>query len=104
MYPFNGYGWKQAPKQEKIIIRNATVWTNEKQGILENTDVIIINGKISKIGKDIPITEDLSWKIIDGTGKHLTAGIIDEHSHIAATGGINECTQSVTASKSSRCN
>ena len=97
MYPFNGYGWKQAPKQEKIIIRNATVWTNEKQGVLENTDVIIINGKISKIGKDIPITEDLSWKIIDGTGKHLTAGIIDEHSHIAATGGINECTQSVTA-------
>jgi imidazolonepropionase-like amidohydrolase len=23
-------------------------------------------------------------KVIDGTGKHLTAGIIDEHSHIAA--------------------
>jgi len=35
--------------------------------------------------------------VIDGTGKHVTAGIIDEHSHIAGTGGINECSQSVTA-------
>jgi imidazolonepropionase-like amidohydrolase len=99
VYPFNGYGYKkeQAPKQEKIIIRNATVWTNEKDGKLENTDVILYNGKIDKIGKGLVITMDMSWKVIDGTGKHLTAGIIDEHSHIAATGGINECTQSVTS-------
>jgi imidazolonepropionase-like amidohydrolase len=99
VYPFNGYGYKkeQAPKQEKIIIRNATVWTNEKEGKLENTDVILINGKIDKIGKNLVTTADMSWKTIDGTGKHLTAGIIDEHSHIAATGGINECTQSVTS-------
>lgn len=97
VYPFNGYGWKETPKQEKILIRNATVWTNEKQGILENTDVIINKGKIEKIGKNIPITLDLSWKVIDGTGKHLTAGIIDEHSHIAITGGVNECTQAVTS-------
>ncbi|MBX2931458.1 MAG: amidohydrolase family protein [Chitinophagaceae bacterium] len=97
VYPFNGYGWKEAPKQEKILIRNVTVWTNEKQGILQNTDVIINKGKIERIGKNIPITLDLSWKIIDGTGKHLTAGIIDEHSHIAITGGVNECTQAVTS-------
>jgi len=99
VYPFNGYGYKkeQAPKQEKIIIRNATVWTNEKEGKLENTDVILYNGKIDKIGKNLVITMDMSWKVIDGTGKHLSAGIIDEHSHIAITGGVNECTQSVTS-------
>ncbi len=34
--------------------------------------------------------------IIDGTGKHLTAGVIDEHSHIAAA-SINEGGQSVTS-------
>lgn len=97
VYPFNGYGWQVAPQQEKILIRNATVWTNEKQGILENTDVIINHGKIERIGKNIPITLDMSWKIIDGTGKHLTAGIIDEHSHIAIAGGVNECTHAVTS-------
>lgn len=97
MYPFNGYGWKQAPKQEKILIKNVTLWTNEKEGKLENVDVVINKGKIERFGKNVPVTLDMGWKIIDGTGKHLTAGIIDEHSHIAATGGINECTQSVTS-------
>ena len=50
--------------------------------------MLLKNGKIASIGK----TSQLAMqKVIDGTGKHLTAGIIDEHSHIAAAGGINEC-------------
>jgi len=35
MYPFNGYGWTETPKQEDLLIKNTTVWTNEKDGILE---------------------------------------------------------------------
>ena len=93
VYPFDGYGWEEMPKQENILIKNATVWTNEKDGILENTDVLVKNGKIAKVGKNL---SDESAKIIDGTGKHLTAGIIDEHSHIAAA-SINEGGQSVTS-------
>lgn len=93
-YPFNGYGYKEMPKQENILIKNATVWTNEKEGKLLNTDILVRNGKIASIGKNL---SDASAKIIDGTGKHLTAGIIDEHSHIAGTGGINEGGQSVTS-------
>ncbi|MCW3093112.1 MAG: N-acetylglucosamine-6-phosphate deacetylase [Ferruginibacter sp.] len=93
-FPFNGYGYRGMPKQENILIKNATVWTNEKDGILANTDVLLKNGKIASIGKNI---NDPAAKIIDGTGKHLSAGIIDEHSHIAATGSINECSQSVTS-------
>ncbi len=92
-YPFNGYGFETAPKQETIIIKNATVWTNEKEGILQNTDVLIKNGKIAAIGKNL---NEPGARIIDGTGKHLTAGIIDEHSHIAAA-SINEGGQSVTS-------
>ena len=42
------------------------------------------------------ILSDASARVIDGTGKHLTAGIIDEHSHIAAA-SINEGGQSVTS-------
>ena len=92
-YPFNGYGFEDMPKQETILIKNATVWTNEKEGILLNTDVLINNGKIAAIGKNL---NEASARIIDGTGKHLTAGIIDEHSHIAAA-SINEGGQSVTS-------
>jgi len=93
-YPFLAYGAEEVPKQETILIKNATVWTNEKDGKLEGTDVLVTGGKISKIGKNL--TAAAGVKVIDGTGKHLTPGVIDEHSHIAA-GSINEGAQSVTS-------
>jgi len=94
-YPFLPYGWDadHQPKQENILIKNATVWTNEKEGVLENTDVLIKNGKIAAVGKNL---SDATARVIDGTGKHVTPGIIDEHSHIAAS-SINEGGQSVTS-------
>ncbi|MBO9728043.1 MAG: amidohydrolase family protein [Chitinophaga sp.] len=94
LYPFNGYGWEKLPKQEDLLIKNATVWTNEKEGKLENTDVLLRNGKIAQIGKNLSAG---NARVIDGTGKHLSAGIIDEHSHIAISKGVNESSQSVTA-------
>ena len=95
VYPFEPFGWseEEKPKQETILIRNATVWTNEKEGVLQNADVLIKNGKIANVGKGL---SDATARVIDGTGKHVTAGIIDEHSHIAAA-SINEGAQSVTS-------
>ncbi|MCX6298515.1 MAG: amidohydrolase family protein [Bacteroidetes bacterium] len=92
-YPFDGYGWEVQPTAENLLIKNATVWTSEKEGKLLNTDVLIKDGKIAKVGKNL---SDASARVIDGTGKHVTAGIIDEHSHIAAA-SINEGAQSVTS-------
>jgi imidazolonepropionase-like amidohydrolase len=94
-YPFEPFGWEegQAPKQETILVKNATVWTNEKAGVLQNTDVLIRNGKIAAVGKNLSAD---GARVIDGTGKHVTPGIIDEHSHIAAA-SINEGGQSVTS-------
>lgn len=94
LYPFNGYGWEKLPKPEDLLIKNATVWTSEKDGKLENTDVLIRNGKIAQIGKNLSAG---NARVIDGTGKHLSAGIIDEHSHIAISRGVNESSQSVTS-------
>ncbi|MEN9570907.1 MAG: hypothetical protein RL172_2138 [Bacteroidota bacterium] len=93
-YPFISYGNADLPKQQNVLFKNATVWTGEKEGKLANTDVLVKNGKIAAIGKGL---NDASALVIDATGKHLSAGIIDEHSHIALTGGVNECSQSVTA-------
>ena len=95
IYPFVPFGWAdgQAPKQETILIKNATVWTNEKEGVLQNADVLIKNGKVAGVGKNL---SDAGARVIDGTGKHVTPGIIDEHSHIAAA-SINEGGQSVTS-------
>ncbi len=94
VYPFTAYGWTEKPKQKEILITNTTIWTNESEGILKNYDVLISGGKILKIGKNISAK---NATVIDGTNKHLTAGIIDEHSHIAISDGVNEGTQSSSA-------
>jgi dihydroorotase-like cyclic amidohydrolase len=41
------------PKQQEILITNTTVWTNEDAGVLKNYDVLVSNGKIIKVGKNI---------------------------------------------------
>lgn len=92
-YPNIGYGYNEKPKQETILFKNATVWTSEEAGVLKNTDVLIKNGKIIKIGTDL---NGGNAKIVDATGKHLTAGIIDEHSHIALL-DVNEAGQNSSA-------
>lgn len=92
-FPNIAFGNSTKPKQETILFKNATVWTGEKEGILKETDVLIENGKIIKIGKNLP----QKGKVIDATGKHLTAGIIDEHSHIAISNGVNEGGQNSSA-------
>lgn len=93
LYPFQAYGNTTLPVAKRVLFKNATVWTNEQAGVLQNTDVLIDKGKIVQIGK-INAQADT---VIDATGKHLTSGIIDEHSHIAISGGVNECSHSITA-------
>ena len=86
-YPNIGFGISSNPLSQSIHFKNATIWTNEIEGIIENSDIIIENGKIIEIGKDLKTPNNFS--VIDATGKHITSGIIDEHSHMAAS-SINE--------------
>jgi imidazolonepropionase-like amidohydrolase len=94
IYPFIAYGWKEMPKAERTLFRNATVWTSEPEGVLQGTDVLIEGGKILQIGKNIAAS---NAQVVDATGKYLTAGVIDEHSHIAISRGVNEASQSSTS-------
>lgn len=94
-FPNMAYGLDSLPTPKIILIKNATIWTNEKEGILKETDILIQNGKITQVAKNI--LPPLQAQIINATGKHITPGIIDEHSHIAISAGVNEGTQSVTA-------
>jgi len=95
VYPFTAFGAKEKPRAQTFLIQNTTVWTGEKEGILRNVDVLLSNGKIQKINRKISVQDDAI--VVDGSGKYLTAGIIDEHSHIAGTRGINEGTQENSA-------
>ncbi|MTI40669.1 amidohydrolase family protein [Fulvivirga lutimaris] len=86
IYPFVGHGNETKPTQETILIKNATLWTNEAEGIVENTDILLKDGKIAQIGKGLSAS---GARVIDAKGKHVTSGIIDEHSHIGAS-SIND--------------
>src|SRR5436190_3603686 len=75
------------------LIKNATVLTVTK-GKLEGTDILLQNGKIAQIGKNL--TAPAGAKTIDATGKFVMPGIIDPHSHMMAD-AINEGSLSVTS-------
>lgn len=94
-YPLNAFAPTQAPEAENFHIKNATIWTSDKQGVLKNADLLVKNGKIFKVGKSLKTPR--GFIEIDGTGKHVTPGIIDEHSHIAVRGGVNESSVAVTS-------
>ena len=100
--PNKAYGNNSKKYPYPTIFTNATIWTNEKEGVLYNADIAIADGKIIAIGqgliKDIvfpKVKEEVI--LIDATSKHITCGIIDEHSHIAISNGVNESSQAVTA-------
>src|SRR5437764_7544172 len=78
-------------RAEAILIRNATVLTVTK-GTIQNGNVLIQDGKIAAIGKNISAPSDAT--VVDATGKYLMPGIVDCHSHTAIEGGVNEGTVS----------
>ena len=100
-YPFTAYGTPERLAEETVWIRNATVWTCEAEGVLEGVDVLIHEGQIVAVGPQLQPSVLLPAGVvpreIDGRGKHVTPGVIDEHTHIAVDRGVNEGTQASSA-------
>jgi N-acetylglucosamine-6-phosphate deacetylase len=95
-YPLGAYGRAREPDQPRVVLfKNATVWTCGDAGRLESADVLVRQGVIESVGDAIAAPTDAL--VIDATGRHLTPGIIDCHSHMATDGGLNEFSQAVTA-------
>lgn len=82
-----------AQETGSILIQNGTVLTIT-EGTLEQTDVLIEDGKISRIGKNLKAPDGA--ETVDATGKFVMPGIIDAHSHIALE-VVNESTDPNTA-------
>ncbi len=93
--PNMAYGFATPPQTENVLIKNATVWTSEPDGILTNADILIMNGKFTRVGANL--TAPAGVRVIDAKGKHVTAGIVDTHSHVAISGDVNEGAASVTS-------
>ncbi len=90
------YPPRPEPAQPSVLVRNATIWTCGPAGTLTGADLLIRDGKIAAVGAGLSAPAGTTL-VIDGTGKHVTPGIIDEHSHLAIAGDVNEGTRSSSA-------
>jgi len=94
-YPPGAFGLAVEPEQPAaVLVRGATVWTSSERGKLSNADLLILDGRIASVGSALEAPRGAL--VIDAAGKHVTAGLIDAHSHTAVSGAINEVGSAVT--------
>ena len=85
-----------------VLIRNATIMTATGQEI-RNGSILFKDGRIVAVGEKVDAPGDAA--VVDGTGKYVTPGLIDDHSHLGvyaapgteAESDGNEATNPVTA-------
>jgi imidazolonepropionase-like amidohydrolase len=96
----------RAPASRATVIRNATILTAAGPAI-ERGSILLQDGKVAAVGQAVDAPADAV--VIDATGKWVTPGVIDTHSHLGvyAAPGIeslqdgNEMTSPNTAEVSS---
>ncbi|AXJ01203.1 Imidazolonepropionase [Cyclonatronum proteinivorum] len=93
--PSMEFGREQKPEQARaILVQNATIWTQGPEGILENADLLVRDGKIAEVGHDLRAPRRAV--VIDAEGRHVTPGLIDAHLH-SGVDGVNEIGNAITA-------
>ncbi|MEM7280607.1 MAG: amidohydrolase family protein [Pseudomonadota bacterium] len=94
-FPAGAYGLtEEIETASSVLFKNATVWTSGPKGKIENADLLIRRGRVSAVGQDLTAPRDTN--IVDATGKHITPGIVDAHSHSGVSQSVNEATHAVT--------
>ena len=68
------------PSPPPLVIKGGTVLTVTK-GTIPNGVVIVRDRKIAEVGTNLDVPPGA--EVVDATGRFVTPGIIDEHSHIA---------------------
>lgn len=104
-YPFGPYAMRTIPAQETVAFVHGTVWTSGPGGVIEDGAVVIDGGRIVFVGRHADLGSFLAraqfaspMREVDLTGRHVTPGLIDCHSHTGTwTGGTNETGEAITA-------
>jgi len=82
-----------------VLVKGATIWTSGPQGIVEKGNLLVVDGKVAAVGPDASLPPALAASAveIDATGRAVTPGLIDAHSHTAIDGAVNEGTHNISA-------
>jgi imidazolonepropionase-like amidohydrolase len=95
LYVAAAAGAQSSTAPPDLVIKNATVMT-ASHGTIQHGSVWLHNGKIAGVGA--MVSAPAGATVIDATGKYVTPGIIDPHSHSALGDDVNEATSPVTPS------
>jgi N-acetylglucosamine-6-phosphate deacetylase len=69
---------------QTVAFTGVNVIPMDKERVLANQTVLVKNGVIAEIGKNVKIPKDA--QIIDGSGKYLIPGLVDMHTHLLSDG------------------
>ncbi len=95
-YPSMEYGFADTPEQpQHVILRNATIWTQGPDGMLQEADMLVSDGQVAAVGHQLEAPRRALE--IDATGMHITPGLIDPHIHTSIAGGVNETGDAITS-------
>ena len=96
-YPFGAYAVSEPPEQPRLlVVRGGTVWTQGPDGVIEDGQVEITRGEITYVGPRRRVPGRA--RVVDASGKHVTPGLIDAHSHTGLFRfGVNEGGQAITS-------
>ncbi|MHC4447048.1 MAG: amidohydrolase family protein, partial [Planctomycetota bacterium] len=97
VYPLGAYGLSEKPQPQTVAVLGATIWTCGPAGIIDDAAMLVRGGRIAFIGEAAGYDPPPDAVIIDASGRHITPGLIDCHSHTGIDGGVNEWSQAVTA-------
>ncbi len=84
----SGQAHPTAGEEQAVLIRNVLIKTVTRGEFIGS--VLVEGGIITAVGSDVAVPEGA--RVIDGTGKILTPGLIDSHSHLGLgpSGGVTE--------------
>ncbi len=80
---------------QTTAITGGTILSVGPSGVIEKGTLLIRDGKIVAVGKDVSVPGGAV--VIDASGRFVIPGIIDAHSHTGVDGSVNEGSDSVTA-------
>jgi imidazolonepropionase-like amidohydrolase len=90
-----GFGAGAQEAGKTVALTGATILSVGPQGTIEKGTLLLRDGKVVAIGKDVQVPAGAT--VIDLSGRFVMPGIIDCHSHTAIDGNVNEGSDSVTA-------
>ncbi|MBZ5857450.1 amidohydrolase family protein [Flavihumibacter profundi] len=83
------YFERDLPKAS-ILLKNARIITMKGEEILEGGDILVVNNRIKAIGKSGSLQVPTGTKEIDCSGKTITPGFVDTHSHMWPNWGLHK--------------